>query len=200
MEQAFYLRLAERMMIAGCVPLLLYIGYRLFDKGATGKMQLAAKADGRFARITNVSPGAFCFLLATVLGTFILNHRVEIRSGGVTISGLDGTGPRQVAHTPPPENAGLPTPNEPSPSLSGTIQAVYAEFGMEMQRLLSRVGAADVEQLRHALETIVDEKLGIRATRQALYEIIELEQKVSQGNSDQASKALALHREDYLGK
>ena len=200
MEDWFYMRLAERMIIAGCVPLLLYIGYRLFDKGARGKMQLTAKAGGRFARLTNLSPGALCFVLATVLGVFILNRGVEIKSGNVSISGLDGNVPRRVSQTVPAENAGQSTVNGALPGLSGTIQVVYAEFGMEVQRLLVRTGRLDREQLQDRLKTIVDAKLKTRATQEGLREIEQLEREVSKGNSDSESVALERLREDYLGE
>ena len=42
--EVVYIRLAERVFVALCMPILLCIGYRLFANGATGKMNLTAKS------------------------------------------------------------------------------------------------------------------------------------------------------------
>lgn len=78
----------ERAMIASCVPLLIYVGYRLFSLGATGGMNLSASKDKLSGRLTNISPGVMCFLCAAVLGYIVFSSPV---SGPAVSDGADGT-------------------------------------------------------------------------------------------------------------
>ena len=90
-----YFRLAERVIVAVCVPILLYIGYRLFESGATGRINLTAQAEGRLAKLTNLSPGALCFVLGVVLAAVIMFQDVRIETSGEGVSVFSGLGGAQ---------------------------------------------------------------------------------------------------------
>jgi len=61
-------RVGERLILVGCAPLLVYVGYKLFALGIAGQMNLTGELkDDLKVRLTNLSPGSFCFLLAIVI-------------------------------------------------------------------------------------------------------------------------------------
>lgn len=74
MNDLLLFRGIERIFIASTIPLLLWIGYRLFVLGATGQMTLTAKTDKVQGKITNLSPGCFCFLIAVCLAAYSLSE------------------------------------------------------------------------------------------------------------------------------
>ncbi|MFT5700910.1 MAG: hypothetical protein ACI8ZB_003795 [Desulforhopalus sp.] len=78
MQIELFLRGIERLVVSGCVPMLIYIGYRLFVLGASGEMQIIANKDDIKAKITNVTPGALCFILGMSLGAYVMYSNIEI--------------------------------------------------------------------------------------------------------------------------
>jgi hypothetical protein len=71
-----YFRGFERLIVTFCVPLLIYIGYRLFMTGVTGEMKITAKMERWSGSITAVAPGSLCFLLGVALGAYIMFTKV----------------------------------------------------------------------------------------------------------------------------
>jgi hypothetical protein len=78
----------ERLIVVAAVPILLWIGYQLFLRGATGQMTLSADSKTVKGKATNLAPGSLCFLLAASLGGYILFSKVSVsnfdNAGGVT--------------------------------------------------------------------------------------------------------------------
>src|SRR5689334_3227878 len=99
------LRESERLVVAACVPLLLYIGFRLFAQGSRRLMQASVGATSKWKlSISNLSPGALCFLLAAALGAYIMFSRV-------THSTVSPT-PTLPAIVSPPNPAARPVPEQ----------------------------------------------------------------------------------------
>ncbi|MGY5796177.1 hypothetical protein [Rheinheimera faecalis] len=71
MDAAIIFRGVILFVVALCIPLLMYIGFRLFVMGAKGEITISHDADGKSSKISNLSPGAFCFLLAVGLGAYL---------------------------------------------------------------------------------------------------------------------------------
>jgi hypothetical protein len=71
-------RALEKLIVALCIPLLLWIGYKLFVLGAKGEIQLSAKTSSVSGKLTNLSPGVFCFLAATGLAAWVHWHTFVI--------------------------------------------------------------------------------------------------------------------------
>ena len=116
------LAVAERLFVLVAVPLLLWIGYRLFELGVTGKMTIAGTLkNGWGVKATQVAPGSLCFILGVVLGIYILDttgfHFQVLngdKTGGVVTS--NGPGPGAPAGGQPcsPETV------EPSKQVAGS--------------------------------------------------------------------------------
>jgi hypothetical protein len=88
-----YFRGFERLIVTLCVPLLLYIGYRLFMTGVTGDMKITANMTKWSGSITAVTPGSLCFLLGVVLGSYVMFSKVtDTAPDGNTVSMLGGSG------------------------------------------------------------------------------------------------------------
>ena len=192
MELAYF-RLAERVIVAVCVPILLYIGYRLFESGATGRMNLTAQAEGGLAKLTNLSPGALCFVLSVALAAVVMFQevRIETPEGPIRVfSGFGGVpdGPRS--------DEGLPTdrggPNE-GQRLSDVIESTYSEIGLKIQDLVARsnVTIQDVDGI--ITSTLRRRGLRQRVTQFALDEIRAMES----GEIDD-NQALSQRRADIL--
>lgn len=90
-------RAAEKLIIALCVPLLLWIGYKLFVLGAKGEMQLSAKTNSVSGKLTNLSPGVFCFLAAAALGFWVHWHTFVIEPASGAAAGNHSTGQLRVS-------------------------------------------------------------------------------------------------------
>lgn len=95
MEWINVFRGIERLIVVGCIPFLLIIGYKLFVLGATGEMQLSTKLQSASAKLTNVAPGSLCFVLAVALGAYSL------------FAAYHGSYTEQAA-TNPPQATGVP--------------------------------------------------------------------------------------------
>lgn len=80
-------RAAERLLVTLCAPLLLFIGYKLFALGATGKMAISAKTTTGSVKLSNLAPGALCFVLGSVLATYVMFKEAVVSE---TV-GKDGT-------------------------------------------------------------------------------------------------------------
>lgn len=122
METLEIARAVERLIIDACAPLLLYIGYRLFLVGATGQIQLSADVKNRLrAKLTNLSPGALCFVLAVAIGVTSFKRPLHFSSSdSQTIQGTNPTG------------AGDPisaVSNQPLPTLVKNHHATDGERG-----------------------------------------------------------------------
>lgn len=68
----------ERLLIAANVPVLLFIGYKLFLRGVTGNMGIRGEGAAWTVSASRVTPGALCFLLATGLGIYIMFSALRI--------------------------------------------------------------------------------------------------------------------------
>ena len=118
----------ERIFIASTIPLLLWIGYRLFVLGATGQMTLTAKTEKIQGKIANLSPGCFCFLIAVSLAAYSLSKGADYESKSASSTG------ETISTTPvgnPPER-GTPTnpakSAEPKPSQTSQAQTHITEM------------------------------------------------------------------------
>src|SRR5438445_1213833 len=90
-----YFRGFERLIVTFCVPLLLYIGYRLFVLGVTGEMKLTAKMRDWSGSAAAVAPGSLCFMLGVALGSYVMFSKVTVTTpgpDGQTTSFLGGAG------------------------------------------------------------------------------------------------------------
>jgi hypothetical protein len=86
-----YFRGFERLIVTFCVPLLIYIGYRLFVTGVTGEMKITAKMRMWSGSITAVAPGSLCFLLGVALGSYVMFSKVTANApDGSVLSFLGG--------------------------------------------------------------------------------------------------------------
>src|ERR1019366_4704450 len=79
----FLPRAIERIVIAFCVPLLFWIGYKLLVLGIEGKIKLKLKSNTSELHAANLTPGTMCFILACGLGSWIMSSSVkqDVRSG-----------------------------------------------------------------------------------------------------------------------
>ena len=66
------------LILSSCVPLLMYIGFKLFVMGAKGEISITHKSGGDESKLTNLSPGAFCFLLSIVLSAYLTSSTLKI--------------------------------------------------------------------------------------------------------------------------
>ena len=181
--EVLYFRLAERVIVAMCAPILLYIGYRLFESGATGKMNLTAKSEGYGAKLTNLSPGALCFVLSVALGAFIMFSRVEVTPSDGDVDMISAWGGAERRGPPIEEHR-----------LSARIEGVYMEMAFELQDRLRRPDTT-IEEVRKTVASVVGKnRLRREASRNSLAEIKDLET----GRTD-SPQALSKWREDYLG-
>ena len=121
MEQIIYYRAVERSIVVAMAPVLLWIGYKLFVLGATGRMTISAKGATITGKLTNVSPGIFCFLAAAALGAFALNDRAEIESEKSNI----GVSKTSVAATSP---SAANSAKHQQIAASGAIQPESAQY------------------------------------------------------------------------
>lgn len=78
MDIAIYSRAMIFLILSTCVPLLMYIGFKLFVMGAKGEISITHKSGGDESKLTNLSPGAFCFLLSIVLSAYLTNATLKI--------------------------------------------------------------------------------------------------------------------------
>lgn len=67
----------ERLSIDACIPLLVFIGYRLFARGIDGSAEIEVDAKTISGKIKNASPGVVCLLGAIALGTFVFRTPFE---------------------------------------------------------------------------------------------------------------------------
>ena len=189
--EAIYFRLAERMIVAVCVPVLLYIGYRLFESGATGKMNLTAKADGRLAKLTNLSPGALCFVLGVTLGAIIVFGKIRLETPQGSFSGFGGTqqalrlyeglGGERSSERGVPDSDGR---------LSEVIERVYAGLGLKVQELVTHSDAT-IEQVKETVtSTVSDSGLQSQVNQSSLDAIRTLES----GEIDDEEALLMWHK------
>ena len=177
--EVFYFRLAERLMVAACVPILLYIGYRLFESGATGKMTLTAKAEGRFAKLTNLSPGALCFALGVTLGAVVISQDVRVEEPtGIVVSGFGGA-PSSNTHR----------------RLSDVIESAYSTIGMSVQTLVARP-TATIAEVDSIIQINVDQSPLTERVTETMLDAIK---KLESGEIDD-HEALARWRQRLLGR
>lgn len=116
-------RVIERIIVAGCIPILLIIGYKLFLLGVTGAMQITVGMSSYTAKVTSVAPGGLCFILAISLGAYSLFSRVQYASSSLTKSTTTMTSTQSLSA---PQNTGelnaadtgKPDQVQPSPALT----------------------------------------------------------------------------------
>jgi hypothetical protein len=81
MDTTIILRHVERLIVTTCAPLI-YIGYRLFRLGYLKPMNASGKSTGQVSvRISNLTPGALCFILGVALGAYVMLARVDVGQG-----------------------------------------------------------------------------------------------------------------------
>lgn len=152
----------ERLVVTSAVPLLLWIGYQLFVKGATGQMSLVADAKAIKGKAANVAPGALCFILAVSLGAYIMFSRVELQNGtGRTVSMLGGPGAER---------------------LSTTLRRVLSDEAMTV------MAGDDAEQARQNAGKVLSQKLLRIPSLKNVQEIEETEQRASVGDKEAQRK------------
>jgi Mn2+/Fe2+ NRAMP family transporter len=114
-------RLIERLIVTLCVPLLILIGYKLFVKGVSGEMALSTKGDGYSAKLTNMSPGALCFILGISLGAYVMlsdvSYEHKDRDQSSSFNALDGSS---------------------NSLLSYRIRRVYSELGIKVMQITNK--------------------------------------------------------------
>ncbi len=96
---AAILREFERLIVSGCAPLLMVLGYKLFVKGITKEFSISANYDKWRGKAANLAPGSFCFLLGTVLGGYILFSKVTVDPTPASDHGTRS--PEKTAAKPP---------------------------------------------------------------------------------------------------
>ncbi len=79
----------ERLLLAANIPVLLYIGYKLFDHGVLQPMLIEGEHRNSKLRLTQVAPGTFCFILAVILGVYAILHGIE--PGDRSVNDENGT-------------------------------------------------------------------------------------------------------------
>ena len=194
--EIIYFRMAERVIVAACVPILLYIGYRLFESGATGKMKLTAKAEGGLAKLTNLSPGALCFVLSVTLGGVIMFQEVRLAKpedtnkpedtkiseeskkpmDPIVFQGLGGSSRAAGSY----ERGGSEQRSERVVAdrdnrLSEVIERAYSAIGLKVQDLVTRPNTT-IQQVNEAIgATVRDSGLNRAATQSSLDQIRKLE-------------------------
>lgn len=127
MEIVTLTRAVERVLVAGTVPLLLFIGYRLFVLGATGKMTLSGRSDRWSGRLSNLSPGVFCFVLSVIASFFILRSTVPL---GVAQAPPHSTMPTPVLGSWLSGSSGSLVNNEIARGLLGLVDCVAGGSGI----------------------------------------------------------------------
>lgn len=97
-------RVVERLIIALCIPVLLVIGYKLLVLGVSGDMQITAGMPSFTAKVTRVTPGALCFILAITLGAYCLFSKLSIKSDKTetTTQSIQRQSPNTQTTAPPP--------------------------------------------------------------------------------------------------
>ena len=194
--EIIYFRAAERVLVAACVPILLYIGYRLFESGATGKINLTAKTDGHIAKLTNLSPGLLCFVLSAILGGAIIFGEIEVKTSTGTINMLSGVQQGfSVGGAARTESRNSGAISDEESRLSKIIMKAYSEIGLEVQEFVARPNPT-IAQVKSIVRSTV-RKHGLKrdVTQGALNEIVRLES--GELRDDQALLKL---REDFLGR
>lgn len=211
MDQVFQYRGIERLIVIAMDPFLLWIGYRLFVLGATGRMTLSAKSQTVTGKITNLSPGVFCFLAAAVISVVALNDRAEteIRKTTTTESGqatapareslfAERGGARQsvVSSAPEARRVGTVVSEETKTSYE-TGAPNTAKLSLEIRRRLSEAGLCLLNLGNTACTKVVDGNFRKVPTEQDLKAIEDLERNAS--GPDNAAKLRAL-RHDILNE
>jgi len=151
------LAVAERLFVLVAVPLLLWIGYRLFELGVTGKMTITGTLkNGWGVKATQVAPGSLCFILGVVLGIYILDttgfHFQVLNgdtTGSVVASNEPGHGAPASGQPSSPGTAELSKPvvGQPKPPAASTTLSISGLAGMTSQLLSTRIRYALSEDL-----------------------------------------------------
>ena len=82
MDTTIILRHLERLIVTTCAPLLIYIGYRLFRLGYLKPMNASGRSGGQVSlRLSNLTPGALCFILGVALGAYVMFAKVDVSPG-----------------------------------------------------------------------------------------------------------------------
>lgn len=117
-----FARAAERLVVAVCIPLLIYCGYRLIVLGATGQIKLTAETGTLKASAANLSPGTLCFVAALGLGAVLFNKPLEFEHSllSQTVTDKSRNPPNQPVPILPktPESTSHPSATTPKRSFS----------------------------------------------------------------------------------
>lgn len=82
----FYFRGAERLLIVGAAAMSIYLGYKLFIMGVTGKASLLVQYEKSKLQLINAAPGLFFALFgALVLAVAISRPAITSRPGDVLV-------------------------------------------------------------------------------------------------------------------
>jgi hypothetical protein len=182
----------ERLIMALMVPMLTYIGYKLFVLGVTGKMQITAGFSKQWtAKLTSVAPGTICFLLATVLAVFILKEHLhqfqvppttepEATSSGTTRSPSSPVTPQKTATTSTDVAAKRPKSLDAAANGATVIDFAGGEPGyalsVRLQKGLSEYCPAAQDQVR-TCSTEFYEHFNLQPSNEDLAHIVEVEKR-----------------------
>lgn len=213
MDQVLQYRGLERLIVIAMDPILLWIGYKLFVLGATGRMTLSAKSHTVTGKITNLSPGVFCFLAAAAISVVALNDRAETDIKKITTTeAAQATAPsaretahadtgsaRQPAVASAPEARRAPTviSSEETKTSYETGTPNTTKLSIEIRRRLSDAGLCLLNSGETACAKVVDGKFRKVPTEQDLKAIEDLERNASEPGN--AAKLRAL-RHDILNE
>lgn len=210
MDQVFQYRGIERLIVIAMDPLLVWIGYKLFVLGATGRMTLSAKSHTVTGKITNLSPGVFCFLAATAISVVALNDRAEVEAKKSTTietaqaAALPVKEPELKDNTTVSKVAAPPVPNARAPrtvvseetrTSYETGDAKTTKLSVEIRRRLSDAGLCLLNLGSTACTKVVDGDFRKVPTEQDLKAIEDLER--NSGQPGNAARLRAL-RHDIL--
>jgi hypothetical protein len=198
MDQIFQYRGIERLIVIANDPILLWIGYNLFVLGATGRMTLSAKSHTVSGKITNLSPGVFCFLAAAAISVVALNDRAETDMKKTsTTESRKATG-AAAGNTAPADtvSARQSTVEETKTSYETGAPNTTA-LSIEIRRRLSDAGLCVLNFGITACTKVVDGNFRKVPTEQDLKAIENLERDASQ--ADNAARLQAL-RHDILNE
>jgi hypothetical protein len=206
MDQIFEYRAIERLMVVAMGPLLLWIGYKLFVLGATGRMTLSARHTSLTGKITNLSPGVFCFLAATVISVVALNDKAEVDAKKTTAAGSAYADPilhketAAGAESPRPVPPSKPEAQQSTAVVSEEIKTSYetgappsAKLSVEIHKRLSDAGLCILNFGNDACTKVVEGNFRKIPTEQDLKAIEDLERNA--GQPDNAAKLRALRRD-----
>ncbi|MBS4068023.1 MAG: hypothetical protein KGZ62_05445 [Sulfurimonas sp.] len=211
----------ERIIVTMTAPLLIYFGYKLFLKGITGEMEIAAEKDTLKGKLTNVAPGSLCFILGVSLGAYVMFSKVETTRfiQSTPIEKKDGMGKQETQDEAEEQgkinNKNKRKPNNPSKDRevyysqfigghsqeappSSILLKIYGQFGIKVQDLIA-TGKIENNEIQHLIEDEVLTKVNRSITYTQFRDLMEIEKKAAEGDLQSVDQIRA-YRNDYILK